>query len=76
MGKTIKPVVAMDVARHKMPSIYPKAFAHCVKGRHKRKLGDHFGLTNFGINLTLLEHGFQTALLHQHLKADEFVYVL
>jgi uncharacterized cupin superfamily protein len=42
----------------------------------KRKLGDHFGLTNFGVNLTQLAPGSASALLHRHSRQDEFVYVL
>ncbi len=44
--------------------------------RHKTPLGDLFGLTNFGVNLTRLEPGGESALLHRHSKQDEFVYIL
>src|SRR6185503_9391133 len=45
-------------------------------GRDKRPLGDPFGLTNFGVNLTRLAPGGQSALRHAHGKQDEFVYIL
>nr|WP_245826505.1 cupin domain-containing protein [Oceanibacterium hippocampi] len=45
-------------------------------GRVKRQLGDVFGLTNFGVNLTILEPGAASALQHQHSCQDEFIYVL
>ena len=45
-------------------------------GRDKRPLGDLFGLTNFGVNLTTLAPGGQSALRHAHGKQDEFVYIL
>jgi uncharacterized cupin superfamily protein len=45
-------------------------------GRDKRPLGDLFGLTNFGVNLTTLAPGGQSALRHAHGKQDEFVYML
>jgi mannose-6-phosphate isomerase-like protein (cupin superfamily) len=35
-----------------------------------------FGLTNFGVNLTRLAPGGQSALRHAHGKQDEFVYIL
>lgn len=35
-----------------------------------------FELTNFGVNLTHLEPGGISALLHSHEKQDEFVYML
>jgi len=47
-----------------------------MAGRTKRPLGDLFGLTNFGVNLTRLAPGAQSALRHAHSKQDEFVYVL
>jgi len=47
-----------------------------MAGRTKRPLGDLFGLTNFGVNLTRLAPGAMSALRHAHSKQDEFVYVL
>jgi uncharacterized cupin superfamily protein len=47
-----------------------------VAGREKRPLGDLFGLTNFGVNLTRLAPGSASSLRHAHSKQDEFVYVL
>ena len=44
--------------------------------REKRPLGDLFGLKNFGVNLTRLAPGGESALLHRHSKQDEFVYIL
>lgn len=45
-------------------------------GRTKRKLGDVFGLSNFGINLTYLDPGAISALYHYHALQDEFVFVI
>ncbi len=44
--------------------------------REKRQLGDYFGLKNFGVNLTKLKPGGESALLHQHSMQDEFVFIL
>lgn len=44
--------------------------------REKRPLGDLFGLTHFGVNLTRLKPGGISALRHAHSVQDEFVYVL
>jgi uncharacterized cupin superfamily protein len=44
--------------------------------RDKQALGDVFGLTNFGVNLTRLAPGGQSALRHAHGRQDEFVYML
>jgi uncharacterized cupin superfamily protein len=47
-----------------------------MAGREKRPLGDLFGLTNFGVNLTRLAPGGISALRHAHSRQDEFVYLL
>jgi uncharacterized cupin superfamily protein len=57
-------------------SSYPAPFAARVLGREKRPLGDLFGLTNFGVNLTRLAPGAASALRHAHTRQDEFIYVL
>lgn len=71
--------VALDVASvppRTKPSNYPEPFASRMAGRVKRPLGDLFGLTNFGVNLTRLAPGAVSALRHAHTKQDEFVYIL
>jgi len=71
-----QPVKAIDVAMVRGQTVYPEPFARQVAGRSKRKLGDLFGLRNFGVNLTTLEPGSVSALFHSHSVQDEFVYVL
>jgi uncharacterized cupin superfamily protein len=72
----IEPLAAVDVPAPARKSIYPRPFAAQVEGRIKHRLGDHFGLTNFGINLTILAPGSVSALLHHHTMQDEFIYVV
>ncbi len=55
---------------------YPADLAVRVAGREKRPLGDLFGLTVFGVNLTRLAPGAASALHHRHSRQDEFVYIL
>ena len=57
-------------------SNYPEPFASRMAGREKRPLGDLFGLTNFGVNLTRLEPGGLSALRHAHSRQDEFIYIV
>ena len=71
-----KPIRAADVEGRKGQTLYPEPFRQSVAGRTKRKLGDVFGLTNFGVNLTTLEPGAVSALYHWHSVQDEFVFVL
>ncbi|MCW5745279.1 MAG: cupin domain-containing protein [Alphaproteobacteria bacterium] len=58
------------------PSNYPEPFASRMAKRDKRPLGDLFGLKSFGVNLTRLAPGGQSALMHRHTVQDEFVYIL
>jgi len=47
-----------------------------MRGRVKRQLGDVFGLSNFGVNLTRMAPGSISALRHSHARQDEFIYIL
>jgi uncharacterized cupin superfamily protein len=55
---------------------YPEPFAARMAKREKRPLGDRFGLKAFGVNLTRLAPGGESALLHRHSRQDEFIYIL
>lgn len=55
---------------------YPEPFAARVLGRVRRPLGDPFGLTSFGVNLTRLPPGGASALRHTHSREDELIYIL
>lgn len=55
---------------------YPSPYREMVAGRTKRKLGDAAGLTQFGVNLTVLPPGAYSSMRHWHKTEDEFVYVL
>jgi uncharacterized cupin superfamily protein len=57
-------------------TIYPEPLAARVAGRSKRRLGNAFGLTQYGVNLTTLAPGAQSALRHSHSHEDELIYVL
>jgi uncharacterized cupin superfamily protein len=69
-------VVAADAPPRIRPSNYPEPFASRMRGRVKRPLGELFGLKSFGVNLTRLAPGAQSALRHAHTVQDEFLYVL
>lgn len=72
----ITALIAAEALPRTKPSNYPEPFATRMTGREKRPLGDLFGLTNFGVNLTKLAPGAESALRHSHSKQDEFVYIL
>lgn len=55
---------------------YPEPFRAENSRRWFRRLGDHAGLTNFGVNLVRVVPGGQSSARHAHSKQDEFVMVL
>jgi uncharacterized cupin superfamily protein len=55
---------------------YPEPYRAQNQQRWNRRLGDHAGLTNFGVNLTRIVPGGQSSSRHAHSRQDEFVYVL
>jgi uncharacterized cupin superfamily protein len=77
-GKTPAPVAlkAADAPTRARPSNYPEPFFSRMGRRVKHPLGDLFGLKTFGVNLTRLLPGGESALLHRHSRQDEFVYIL
>ncbi len=72
----LAPIIASQAPLRAKRSNYPEPFATRMSRRDKRPLGEHFGLTNFGINQTTLHPGGESALLHSHAKQDEFIYIL
>jgi uncharacterized cupin superfamily protein len=69
-------IVAAEAPPRTKQSIYPEPFASRMAGRVKQPLGDLFGLTNFGVNLTRILPGGASALRHAHSRQDEFIYIL
>ncbi len=76
MKKRPDAMMASEAPPRVRPSNYPEPFASRMAGRIKHPLGDIFGLTNFGVNLTRLRPGAASALHHRHTRQDEFVYVV
>jgi uncharacterized cupin superfamily protein len=57
-------------------SSYPEPFREGQRKRFNRRLGDHAGLKNYGVNLIRVLPGGQSSARHAHSKQDEFVYVI
>jgi uncharacterized cupin superfamily protein len=55
---------------------YPDKFKAGNSRRWNRRLGDHVGLKNFGVNLTRIEPGAQSSARHAHARQDEFIWVV
>ena len=55
---------------------YPEPFREGQRKRWNRRLGDHGGLKNFGVNFVRVEPGGQSSARHAHTRQDEFVYII
>ena len=55
---------------------YPPPYDKLVAGRSRKRLGDEVGLTQFGVNLTMLTPGAFSSLCHWHENQDEFVFLI
>ncbi|MDF2446667.1 MAG: Cupin 2 conserved barrel domain protein [Moraxellaceae bacterium] len=69
-------LVAREAPPNRVASQLPPPLGARFEKRERRRLGDLFGLTNFGVNLTRIAPGGQSAFLHAHARQDEFVYVV
>ena len=78
MSEAGKPIAveAASISPSRPSRGYPEPFATRVAGRERRALGDVFGLTNFGVNLTRLPPRCMSALRHTHMREDELIYIL
>ena len=76
VSSTPPAVDAASIPSRSVRAVYPEPFAGLFDGRDKKALGNAFGLTNFGVNLTRLAPGAVSALRHAHSRQDEFVYIL
>ena len=55
---------------------YPEPFREANGCRWVRRLGNHVGLANFGVNLVRVVPGGQSSARHTHCKQDEFMMLL
>src|SRR5690242_20278143 len=55
---------------------YPAPFDEPCRKRHRIRLGDAAGLTQFGVNLCRLTPGTWSSQRHWHTHEDELVYVI
>lgn len=55
---------------------YPEPLRAPNQNRYNRRLGNHAGLKNFGVNLTRIVPGGQSSYRHAHSTQDEFIWVL
>jgi uncharacterized cupin superfamily protein len=71
-----KPAMAISDLPEQRGSGYPEPFKSRMGDRTKAKLGDAFGLTQFGVNHVTLGPGGMSALRHFHSHEDELLVML
>ena len=76
MTEKSKPAIAATSVEPRTGSSYPAPYDADCAGREKRRLGDAFGLTQFGVNLVRLSPGQMSSQRHWHSREDEFAMVL
>lgn len=55
---------------------YPEPYRSLVLPREKRALGDALGLSQIGVNLTVLPPGKESSMRHYHSHEDELIFVV
>lgn len=68
--------IDLDAAPTRIGTGYPPPYDEPCLRRHRTRLGDAAGLTQFGVNLLRLPPGQWSSQRHWHTAEDEFVYVL
>lgn len=71
-----KSAIAIESVPQETGSAWPAELAVRIGGRAKRRLGDVYGLSQFGVNEVTLAPCARSALRHWHTREDEFVLVL
>jgi uncharacterized cupin superfamily protein len=71
-----RPALAPQSLEPRTGSGYPEPYRSRVLPREKRGLAAALGLTQLGINQTVLPPGKESSMRHFHSHEDEFVYVL
>jgi uncharacterized cupin superfamily protein len=70
------PKIDLATVPLKTGSIYPEPYASMMAGRTSLRLGQAGGLTQFGVNIVILQPGATSSLRHWHRSEDEFVMIL
>ena len=70
------PKIDLATAPTRVGTGYPAPFNAPCAGRHRTKLGDAVGLTQFGVTLLRLPPGQWSSQRHWHTAEDEFTWVV
>ena len=68
--------VDLSAVPHQVGSSYPPPYDADCSHQISRRIARHAGLTQFGVNFTVLEPGAWSSQRHWHSHDDEFVWVL
>jgi uncharacterized cupin superfamily protein len=76
MARPQAPAVHVSTLPTVNRSTYPEPFSSRMGDRVKRRLGEAFGLEQYGVNLVTLGPGGQSSLRHWHTQEEELVYIM
>jgi uncharacterized cupin superfamily protein len=71
-----KTALHTDDVEMRIGTSYPAPHDVPCRQRRRRRLGDAFGLNQFGVNLLELPPGAWSSQRHWHERQDEFIYVM
>lgn len=70
------PKIDIETVALRTGSNYPEPYHLPCLEKTRRRLGDAAGLSQFGVNLLVLEPGAWSAQRHWHTHEDEFIWVV
>ena len=70
------PKIDIDKLSLDSASAYPEPYRQVTLNRARKRLGNAVGLSQFGVNLTMLKPGAWSAQRHWHANEDEFIYMV
>lgn len=73
--KALGPAEIREILGKHIGAPHPVMAQH-AKLREKRRIGDPFGLTDFGVNLVEIPPGGWSSIPHAHSHEDEFIFML
>ncbi|WP_420548901.1 cupin domain-containing protein [Curvivirga sp.] len=68
--------LSQDDLNYHQGSGYPAPYDEICRDRQKAKIGDIFGLNQFGVNQTILPPGQASSQRHWHTDEDELIYII
>jgi uncharacterized cupin superfamily protein len=76
LGSSAMKKIDLSIVPAQAASTYPRPFDEPCRAQYCQRLARFAGLTQFGVNLTVIEAGAWSSQRHWHSHEDEFVWVI